>query len=491
MLKIYITAFLVCIVCSNVFAISAAQYRRMADESVMYGRYAEAAEYYRREAAIYRGMGDVNGAKAEEIKADRWSTEVELFYETHPNPSAYRQFYTGAKHEPVYGCYFGAFVERDDKISYNRSSDATPLSRASGFMELIGKKPATFFDYCVYGKNYPNRWVDSLVNDGVAPHLAYEPHSSLDSIAEDDYIINFAKAAGQTRAPVFIRFAGEMNGDWTRYHENPALYRRKFQLIHDIFEKYAPNAAMIWCVNHIPEKNIELYYPGDKYVDWVGINFYSVVFYDNNRNRPADQDNPAVFLKYVYKKYAKRKPIAICEYGASHMASLDGVNRPELAIEKISQMYASLPRLYPRVKMINIFDMNNLKHAMPSRQLNNYSITEDDSILDAFRRATAPDYFLTDVLPQDTEFPALIKQISMNEKLSGNIDLSAWVKTYDRRPTVTYYLDGKQISRINRLGTYPCQLKTSRFSKGKHTLTVTVQDSKGRQAAVKSVVVAL
>ncbi len=478
---------LLCVTCNGAFAISGAEYRKMADRAVSDGRYAQAADYYRKEAAVYRARGDVNGAKAEEIKADRWSSEVNLFFESHPAPKAYRPYYSGAKYEPIYGCYLGAFVERDERLPFKRASDATPLSRVSGFMDFIGKKPASFFDYCVYGKAFPRKWVESLVEDGVAPHLAYEPHTSLDSIEEDEYLVSFAKAAGQSRAPVFIRFAGEMNGDWTRYHKDPALYRRKFQTVHNVFEKYAPNAAMIWCVNHVPEHNIDQYYPGDKYVDWVGINFYSVIYYDNNRNRPAYQDNPAVFLKYVYNKYAKRKPIAICEYGASHAAALDGASRSELAVEKISQMYASLPRLYPRVKMIYVFDMNNLKHAMPSRQLNNYSITENETVLAAFKRAVAPDYFLTDVIPQEDEFPALVKKLSPGTKLSGVINLSSWVKTYDRKPMVTYSLDGKLIARINQHGTYPCQLQVSRYSPGKHNLTVTVQDSKGRQAVSKTV----
>lgn len=485
--RMFLIVVMLCVSSDSVFAVTGAEYRKMADKAVRERRYAQAADYYRKEAAVYRARGDVNGAKAEEIKADRWSSEADMFFESHPGPNAYRAYYSGAKHEPVYGCYFGAFVERDERLPFQRASDATPLSRAKGFTQLVEKKPASFFDYCVYGKAFPKKWVDSLVEDGVAPHLAYEPHSSLDSISSDEYLVEFAKAAGQSHTPVFIRFAGEMNGDWTRYHDNPSLYRRKFQLVHDVFQKYAPNVAMIWCVNHTPEANIDEYYPGDKYVDWVGVNFYSVIYYDNNRNRPASGDNPSVFLKYVYNKYASRKPIAICEYGVSHAAALDGVNRSELAVEKFSQMYSSLPRLYPRVKMINVFDMNNLKHAMPSRQLNNYSISEDETVLEAFKRAVAPDYFLTDVIPQEDEFPALIKKVSPGTKLSGTVNLSAWVKTYDRKPVVTYSIDGKQISRINQHGTYPYQLQVSRYSKGKHQLTITVHDSQGRQAISRTV----
>ena len=44
-------------------------YRRLAERCVAAGAYAQAAEYYRHEAAIYRNIGDANAAKVEEMKA--------------------------------------------------------------------------------------------------------------------------------------------------------------------------------------------------------------------------------------------------------------------------------------------------------------------------------------------------------------------------------------------------------------------------------------
>jgi hypothetical protein len=118
-----------------------------------------------------------------------------------------------------------------------------------------------------------------------------------------------------------------------------------------------------------------LYYPGDDGCDWVGINLYSVAYYDNNPRRPAFQDNPLALIDPIYKMYAARKPIAICEYAASHMAAVDRKPRVGLAVEKMSLLYGALPRLYPRIKMIDWFNMNNLLNARPGRQLNNYSLT--------------------------------------------------------------------------------------------------------------------
>lgn len=469
---------------------TAAGYRRLAEKAVAGGQYAKAADYYRKEAAVYRKLGDLNAAKVEDGKADRWSTEVDIFVDQTADRKSLLALYTGAKYEPVYGCYLGAFLERDYNLGKCRDRQGYNITPAYEFAELIGKPVATAYDYCSYGKSFPETWAKALVEKGIAPHIAWEPNGGLDAVQDDAYLRGFARAAAECGGPIFIRFAGEMNGQWTRYHGDPSLYKRKFRLVHDVMEQMAPNVAMIWCVNHIPEHNVEDYYPGDQYVDWVGVNFYSVIYHDNNRERPGFHECPTTFLKGVYRIYAARKPIAICEFGASHTAALDGVDRPEFAVEKISQMYASLPRLYPRVKLIDIFDCNNMEHAMPSRQLNNYCITDSRPVLEAFVRAVSHDYFLSSpcVLRQD-ELPLHIKRLTNGAVLSGDVFLSAWVKSYEGNPTVVYSLDGTRFATIRQPGEYRAVLDTAKHAKGKHLLAVTVLDSRGKTAGRREVAV--
>ncbi len=98
-----------------------------------------------------------------------------------------------------------------------------------------------------------------------------------------------------------------MNGDWVPWHGDPDLYIEKFQLVHNVMEEYAPNVVMVWCPNDVPVElngqTIPDYYPGDAYVDWVGVNFY-VDYYDSGL---TDLDsnflqNPLTHLEYIYKK---------------------------------------------------------------------------------------------------------------------------------------------------------------------------------------------
>src|SRR5690606_12535920 len=114
-----------------------------------------------------------------------------------------------------------------------------------------------------------------------------------------------------------------------------------------------------------------------------------------------------------------------------------------------------LPRLYPRIKMINWFDSNNLQHARPGRQLNNYNLTEQAPILSAYRRLISSPYFLgsadaaSGVLQgtnqrQDEEensnraetgaAPTVFRPLRAGQKLTAPFRLSIWAKTYVPRP---------------------------------------------------------
>ncbi len=412
--------------------------RQLADAAAAAGFPELAAEAYLKEAAIYRREGDGNAATVEELKAGRYRTEARLFLH---DPDASPPSTPRARLEPEYGVLLGAFIDRDDRLSTVFQDENWQTHRdPDEFAELTGKKHASLFCYLGYGRPFPTRWADRLKEAGVIPHLAWEP-KDLASVRDDAYLSRFADAVSAHGGPVFIRFAGEMNGKWTRYHGNPALYREKFRLVSRIIRRRAPNAAMIWCVNNFPDSEIEPYYPGDDAVDWVGVNFYNVLFSDNEKSRPADHLHPADLFKTVYARYSARKPIAICEYAASHQADVDPTPRPDFAIRRMSELYAALPRLFPRVKLINWFDCNNMRHARPDRQLNNYSLSDDPQILAAYRKAISPDYFLS---TPTTAPQTVVRPFASRDPVRRRVGISAWVRGPAARPRV-YLLDGDRV----------------------------------------------
>jgi hypothetical protein len=154
---------------------------------------------------------------------------------------------------------------------------------------------------------------------------------------------------------------------------------------------------MVWTVFTFPQKTIPLYYPGDEYVDWVGVNIYNVVYHNNDIKQKADHEDPLELLDFVYDMFGDKKPIQISEYGATHYSVTDDRDHIEFAKSKIERMYTGLARWYPRVKAIFYFDVNNLLNAPQGRKINNYAITDNEEVLNTYKKVIADAHFLSEV----------------------------------------------------------------------------------------------
>jgi len=459
---------------------TSAAYRQLAEQHVRLGNYAEAARAYHAEAGIYRRKGLLNAALVEERKAARYDTTTGLFVDRDLVSKEVDALYSGAPLEPIVGCYIGAFIDRDEQLKQTYFDENWQTHRRpQEFTRHIGKPHASYFMYLRYGQKFPRKWIQNLKAANAIPHIAWEPRS-LHSVQNNAYLHNFAKACRAMDWPIFIRFAGEMNGDWTPYHGNPKPYREKFRLVHRVLHKYAPRIATIWCVNSVPVQNIQQYYPGDDGCDWVGVNVYSVPYYDNDRRRPAFRDNVLSLIDPVYNLYARKKPIAICEYAASHMAAVDRVRRNDFAIDQLLMLYGALPRFYPRIKMIGWFSMNNLRYARTGRQLNNYNLTEQPAILENYRRAVSSAYFLGAPERLSNPRPQVPRPIASSQRLHGATRFSSWVKTYVSRPKVYFAIDSEIIYASSRPGVHMVDLDLNGVAPGDRKLTLYVYDDRGR-----------
>lgn len=141
--------------------------------------------------------------------------------------------------------------------------------------------------------------VPQTYKQGALPVISWEPWAGLKSgvsqpaysltrIANgqyDAYITRFATAVRDQKWPVGLRFAHEMNGNWYPWSEKQSGnhlgdYVKAWRHVHDIFAKVgATNVIWIWSPNIIrplPTVRIDALYPGDAYVDWIGMVGYAV-----------------------------------------------------------------------------------------------------------------------------------------------------------------------------------------------------------------------
>ena len=442
------------------------------------GDFDGAARLEREQAALYNSKNLTNAAIIHQNRAKSLETQLQVFADVQTSAQGVGRLFTGATLEPVVGCYLGAFIDRDDSLGPVFRDDNFQSHRApEQFLSATGKNPGSLFMYLRYGQSFPRVWVSRLKAAGVIPHLAWEP-GSLDEVSDNLYLRNFARAAREADWPIFIRFASEMNGFWTPYHGNPALYRQKFRLVNRVLHEEAPRVATIWCVNNPPLGNAFAYYPGDDGCDWVGVNFYAVPFHENRRDKPAFDENPLALLDPIYARFSAKKPIAICEFAASHQSFGDGRDFSGFAAEKLSLLYGALPLLYPRVKLVDWFDMNTIAHITPGKARNNFLLTAPP-VLQSWRAATDSAHFLTSYLRLGDALPPVARPLG-GLKLRGRARLRIWAKTYGGAPELKVFLDGKPLYRGQKFGAHALDIDFSNFSRGRHTLIAQLFDARGR-----------
>jgi hypothetical protein len=95
----------------------------------------------------------------------------------------------------------------------------------------------------------------------------------------DRYIRYFARSAKALGWPFFLRFDWEMNGGWFPWgsgtnNNQPGEYVSAWRHVHRIFEEVgATNVTWVWCP--FVGGGLRQYYPGDRYVDWTGLDGYN------------------------------------------------------------------------------------------------------------------------------------------------------------------------------------------------------------------------
>lgn len=151
----------------------------------------------------------------------------------------------------------------------------------------------------------------------------------------DAYLARYAKAIVATGLPIAIRLDHEMNGTWYPWSEQSDSgrpvngnrvgdYVRMWRHVHDIFEANGANQYVIWVwspniINNLGDRfqrfdTLRALYPGDAYVDWVGVSGY--------QRPPIREGNDSTF-SYTYgrtldqlRRITDRK-ILLAEVGAS------------------------------------------------------------------------------------------------------------------------------------------------------------------------------
>lgn len=454
------------------------------------GQYQKASDNYYKKADLLNSKGLTNEYLAVKKKADSLNSEIEFYIADSSTNTSYKL----GKYEPTNGAYIGAYISQEELYK----TDQFKLKNGNEFKhfnEKIGKKHATFFDYGSYGSSLSESFqtkVDEIKETNGAMHIAYEP-GKLSQVTQAG-IRAYAEELRDTKIPIFLRYASEMNGDWVPWNGNPSEYIKNFRMVHDIMEEVAPNVAMVWSPSEMPLNKIQEYYPGDNYVDWVGISIYSAQFENGDLSKPTDTNNPLDPLDYIYNLYASRKPIMISEYAASHQAGYASKKQDtsKFAINKMSMFYEGIKTKYPRVKCIQWFSQDNYNLEDSSKNRVNYSLLEGENkgILKRYKEIVSDNYFLSDVVngpyaKTETSIPSKSVKLT-NQAITKTTKTYTWVKTYDPYISkVVFKINGNIVgTRTNY--PYSIDITLNNIQKGINTFEAIAYDSNGKVAKSQS-----
>jgi hypothetical protein len=358
------------------------------------GDYDQAIYYYEQENQYWVNAGkDWGSVKLQ--RADQIRTTVEL-YRKESNESSIQELSQPqgsklAKFEPAYGTYLGIYSEQDPKVG----------NIFTKMQSVYGKKHAIYLAYAHWGEAFPISYVKRAKEAGGALQIAWEPDNGLDPVTDGAYLREWARNAKAAGIPIFLRFAGEMNGPWVKWNGNPAQYIAKFRMLHDVFATEAPNVAMVWSPGDVLANDIDQYYPGDSYVDWVGVSLYIEPYENGDPSQPSMLATSNVErLTRLYNTYADRKPLMLSETAVPHFSHSADEDYTEWAKLNLQRLYEIMPYKYPRLKAITYFNVDQ----QMTKAKNDYSLSTSAEIQNYYRDLIANPYLLSEV--KDAAKPA-------------------------------------------------------------------------------------
>jgi hypothetical protein len=289
------------------------------------------------------------------------------------------------------------------KVRFGMYTDQAPFNFAEVDMVAgrIGKAPDTVGFFLGWDQNYRGDAVTASWRRGVLPLVTWEslpnlPLSVRTTTDEDyemskvldgdfdAYIDKFAHDVKATGLPIVLRFDQEMNADYYPWSDTMSYNKRgefvqMWKYVVDRFRAVGADKYVIWLwtpnrVDDIPQKQIASFYPGDDYVDWVGIDGYW-------RNKSVQSDFAVTYARTLgLLRALTSKPIFLGEVGATETGGKK--------VAWIRSFFQELPK-NPDIIGFAWFSLTVVGGTGDKTASNDWRINSSDASVAAFKAAIA------------------------------------------------------------------------------------------------------
>lgn len=432
------------------------------------GNYESAMAVLKAQIPYGEYLGFADGVKIAKERINKINPMTQVYAVTQNTTSVP---YFGMKNEPKVGTYYG-------RVFSNGGVDPMENETAVSLYVECLQNNIKDFDYIIRPYADGNRMIHialNMPNENDTLKLVMQSDS-------DAYLKETMEYLNSLNAPVLLRIGGEMNV-WQNLAD-PSLYKQAFIKIATAARQTAPNVALVFSPNDVSNWNVDIadYYPGDSYVDWVGVSLYTNKF-RNYQNPVAGKDfeemyygngafaNPLTKLKNIVDRYGDRKPIIITECGVGYGINGNSIDLNSFAKERLKMLYTYANMLYPQVKGIIYFDVdlgssNKYLYSLSNniQMMNQYKTFAEDNEGFIQQMGGTPRAYVIAGSYQDN-LPVI--ELATYCILPGNVPVS-----------VEYFIDGTKHASEGELP-YKCNIDTSTVSTGTHELKAVIKATNG------------
>jgi hypothetical protein len=200
------------------------------------------------------------------------------------------------------------------------------------FAKAVSVQPNVVMYFSGWHTLFKTRFADDARKNSAVPFVEMQPFgrrimAKIIAGRFDIYLREYAMEVHRYGGRVLIGFAHEMNGNWYPWgatHTSPKVFRQAWRHVVTIFRQAGDdNVTWLWIVNGLApgEAPIQEWWPGSKYVDWVGVDAY----YD----QPAQAFSTVFDPTFDAIRQFTNKPVLIAETGigpaAGQAAKLPGL----------------------------------------------------------------------------------------------------------------------------------------------------------------------
>jgi Glycosyl hydrolase family 26 len=307
------------------------------------------------------------------------------------------------------------FIYHSANPDFSSSEDAVSAARIASFESLAGKRIvwAYFSDNWLKGITFPRAKADIIRKSGHIPFVRLLSRSTEDQTCADKVyspakilagvydkqIKAYARAVKAYGGPIMMEWGTEANGDWFQWSGpcnggakgGPAKVRDAYRRIITLFRgEGAGFVTWVFHMNHEsfpakPWNTYAAYYPGDSYIDWIGVSVYGAL-------TPAEvkaEDTPSFVSKMdlAYPQLAslsRIKPLALLEFEVTQYPGKAKWLRDALKL--------LAARRWPRIAAISSW---NDKWQNPDGTYSNLRLDSSPSAKAAYRNGVASPVFVT------------------------------------------------------------------------------------------------